>query len=110
VRAQLKATGNCDVAGRPACSTWCNCEIKQATGPDSNICRTNGTPSIPGYCYVDKSNDPGGLTDKCPSNTPQLLRFAESGGVKTPAQGSVSFIACLGAPVGVSSGAGGSGM
>ena len=58
------------------------------------------------YCYVDKALDKGGLTDKCPSNTPQLLRFAEVPGVKTPAQDSVAFIACLGAPVGVGASAG----
>lgn len=100
VQKQLKSTGNC-ATDDPDCKSWCTCEIVQATGGDLDLCRQNGTPSKPTYCYISKDGlDPAGLTNKCPSNQPQLLRFAEAGGVKTPAQGSVSFIACLGAPVG----------
>lgn len=111
VRTQLKSSGNCGNTGQPKCETWCTCEILQSKGDDLAKCQSGQAPSTPGYCYVNKALDKAGLTDKCPANTPQLLRFAEAGGTPTPAQGSVAFIACLGAPVGVgSSAAGGPGM
>ena len=39
---------------------------------------------------------------KCPANQQQLLHFVDQDSAhKTPAQGAVAFIACLGAPIGV---------
>jgi len=95
VRDQLQASGQCGNGTQESCDTWTQCEILQEQGADLEACRTGGSPSVPGYCYVDS----GALIDKCPVNQPQLLNFVEVGGVKTPAQGAVAFIACLGAAV-----------
>ncbi|MEO8901056.1 MAG: hypothetical protein ABI488_05245 [Polyangiaceae bacterium] len=106
VRAQLEKTGNC--IGN-ACKTWCGCEIDQLTGDDLAACQA-GHGATPGYCYVDVSAETtataddktkiAGLLNKCPANEQQLLTFVDADSThKTPAQGAVAFIACLGAAV-----------
>ncbi len=109
VQDQLMATGNCGHTGQVACSTWCQCEILQESGTDLTTCQTNQPVKTPGYCYIDKTaeNAPGAnvaaieaALSKCPSNQQQLLHFQDSPTEKTPAQGAVAFIACLGAPIG----------
>jgi hypothetical protein len=109
VQTQLKATGNCGNAGQDPCSTWCQCEILQESGSSLTTCQTNQPVNTPGYCYIDKTaeNAPGAdkaaieaALAKCPSNQQQLLHFQDSPTEKTPAQGAVAFIACLGAPIG----------
>jgi len=100
VRDQLKATGQCGNGTQESCDTWSQCEILQFADADLAACQGGGQPSKSGYCYVDKKLDVTGmLTSKCPENQPQLLNFMEVNGVKTPAQGAVAFIACLGAAV-----------
>ncbi|MEP7049949.1 MAG: hypothetical protein ABJB12_06330 [Pseudomonadota bacterium] len=110
VQDQLKKTGNCGGTGQAACTTWCQCEIKQESGADLAACQSNSALSTPGYCYIDKSAETvnGGaakaavdmLLNKCPSNEQQLLRFVDADSAhKTPAAGAVAFIACLGAAV-----------
>ena len=117
VQAQLRENGYCDVKGStdPACTTWCECEIKQEDATNLRACQGND-PSVPaGYCYVDAAplqpnvaNPPTtaqaaeiqSALAKCPTNQQQLLRFIPgANGVQTPAQGSVAFIACVGATV-----------
>jgi hypothetical protein len=110
VQAQLKATGNCGNAGQDPCTSWCQCEILQETGTDLTTCQSNQPVKTPGYCYIDKTaeNAPGAdkagidtALAKCPSNQQQLLHFVDADSEhKTPAQGAVAFIACLGAPIG----------
>jgi hypothetical protein len=113
VQTQLKATGNCGNAGQESCSSWCQCEILQESNAngstDLTTCQTNQPVKTPGYCYIDKTaeNAAGANTAaieaalaKCPSNQQQLLHFQDSPTEKTPAQGAVAFIACLGAPIG----------
>ncbi|MET0793138.1 MAG: hypothetical protein ABW061_16580, partial [Polyangiaceae bacterium] len=123
VRAQLQETGNCGNTGQASCDSWCECEIIQETRDNLKACQgaSGGIPA--GYCYVD-ANAKNGATAaqsaeidsallKCPANQQQLLRFVQGpSGSPTPAQGSVAFIACLGAPVGSGSAAvaGGAGM
>jgi hypothetical protein len=110
VQDQLTSTGNCGNAGQDPCTTWCQCEILQETGKDLTTCQSNESLMTPGYCYIDKTaeNAPGADTTaieaalaKCPSNQQQLLHFVDADSThKTPAQGAVAFIACLGAPIG----------
>jgi hypothetical protein len=118
VQKQLQATGNCGNAGQDPCSTWCQCEIIQEAGADLTTCQSNGALTTPGYCYIDKKAEsvPGAnaasieaALGKCPANQQQLLHFVDADSAhKTPAQGAVAFIACLGAPIGaVTTGAGG---
>jgi len=96
VRQQLKLTGQCGNGTQAACDTWCQCEIKQETGADLVSCQ-NGGPAPAGYCYVSDKTSP--LLKQCPENQQQLLRFMDEDLIKTPTQGSVAFIACLGAAV-----------
>ena len=118
VQSQLNATGNCGGDGQDPCTTWCQCEIVQETGADLTTCQSNKTLTTPGYCYIDKTAETVAGADvasiqaalaKCPSNQQQLLHFVDADSThKTPAQGAVAFIACLGAPIGVvTSGSGG---
>jgi hypothetical protein len=114
VQNQLKATGSCGNAGQDSCSSWCQCEILQETNAtpsmDLSTCQSNKTLSTPGYCYIDKTAENARGADKaaidaalakCPSNQQQLLHFVDADSAhKTPAQGAVAFIACLGAPIG----------
>ena len=75
----------------------------QETGAELVSCQ-NGGPAPAGYCYVDDPASP--LLKNCPVNQQQLLRFVDEGDVKTPVQGAVAFIACIGAPVGTDADAG----
>jgi hypothetical protein len=118
VQAQLQATGNCGNPGQDPCTSWCQCEILQESGANLTACQSNMTGLPPGYCYIDKKAetvqgaDVAGIEAalaKCPANQQQLLHFVDADSShKTPAQGAVAFIACLGAPVAaVATGAGG---
>ncbi len=104
VQAQLEQSGNCGKTGQVPCASWCECEIKQYTGDTLASCQTGAAIGTPGYCYVDK--DPT-LLAKCPATQQQLLRFQGTPDAPTPANGSVAFIACLGAPVVTVTGTGG---
>jgi len=97
VQAQLKATGQCGNAGQDPCNSWCQCEIVQETGDALRACQNGQEGIAPGYCYVDNPESP--LVKKCPPNQQQLLRFVDDGKNKTPAQGAVAFIACIGKAV-----------
>ncbi|MEO7035711.1 MAG: hypothetical protein ABI548_17395, partial [Polyangiaceae bacterium] len=120
MQAQLEKAGDCTRDGkdrRPACSTWCGCEITQLTGDDRAACQADRGQK-PGYCYVDPSAEStasaadkpavAALLNKCPTTEQQLLKFVNaSATVKTPAQDAVAIIACLGAavdPVGTDAG------
>lgn len=84
-------------------------EIKQESNDTGDLskCQANADVRTPGYCYIDKTAAQGNATmavntllNKCPANEQQLLRFVDQDSAhKTPAQGAVAFIACLGAAV-----------
>ena len=62
VQRQLEASGLCGVPGKAACSSFCECEVKQEVngeaGADLTACQQNQTPSVPGYCYIDDATSP----------------------------------------------------
>ncbi len=97
---ELEAGGHCGKAGLPACSSFCACEILQETSEAANACRLGQPPpagSPPGYCYID---DPSSaLVARCPDNQKRKLQFVSTAGQPTPANGAITFIACLGAPL-----------
>jgi len=75
----------------------------QHTGAELASCQA-GTSNKAGYCYIDKTikdanGNPSPLLESCPDNQQQLLKFVDEGDVKTPVQGAVAFIACLGQSV-----------
>jgi hypothetical protein len=86
------------------------CEIEQVDPAHLKACQTNqgGVPA--GYCYVDEQAKLGAdeigvqaiesQLALCPVNQRHRLRFVDSDPAhKTPAQGAVAFIACLGAAI-----------
>jgi hypothetical protein len=78
-------------------SAFCMCEIKQEEGTQLTDCQAGTGNPPPGYCYID---DPKSMYLKnCPENQKQLLRFVDDSVNKTPAQGAIAFIACLGAAI-----------
>jgi hypothetical protein len=95
VERQLQADGHCGPAGK-ACSSFCECEIVQEqTEADLAACRA-GESAPPGFCYVDDPASP--LVKDCPPDEKRILRFVDSDSLhKTPAQGAVALIACIGA-------------
>jgi hypothetical protein len=101
VHKQLEATGSCGGASGVACNTYNLCEIVQLSGDNGNTCRMvgkNGYPSqaTPGYCYVDEAQMIGSpaVLQGCPPTERRKLEFV---GENTPASGSITFIACVGA-------------
>jgi hypothetical protein len=97
----------CDKPGKPACSSYCLCEIQQASssvqtsngesfleacGRTTDYCESptapDGTP-LAGYCYVDDPASP--LLQNCAPTEKQLLAFV---GPDTPFKGATIFIAC----------------
>ncbi|HEY0463819.1 MAG TPA: hypothetical protein VGC79_06400, partial [Polyangiaceae bacterium] len=94
---QLQDARQCGTGTQAPCTDWCMCEIKQEKDAELISCQKGGGAPA-GFCYVDE--DPEQLK-QCPENQQQLLRFIDGqNGVKTPVQGAVAIIACLGAPVG----------
>ena len=108
---QLEASGTCgNATAQTKCDTtgFCLCEIVQEQGPELAACQ-RGTASPAGYCYVDGKVDgqadpvSEALLKSCPDNQKRLLRFVDdaASGTKTPAQGAIAFIACLGKAIDV---------
>jgi hypothetical protein len=123
VQAQLAEIGQCSdgtdpTDTRPSCKTWCECEINQLAGSDLQTCQA-GTGTTAGYCYIDaaaETMNPGAAgaiaaaLAKCDATQQQLLKFVDADEThKTPAQGAIAFIACLGAPIVAASGTAGTG-
>ena len=103
---QLASSGTCGTAmGQATCDEsangFCMCEIKQEDGADLTNCQA-GSPAPAGYCYIDDPNS--ALLKNCPDNQKRLLRFVDDATTKTPAQGAIAFIACLGASIGSNAG------
>jgi hypothetical protein len=75
------------------------CQINQLQGGELDLCQTQGEAGYqgtPGYCYVDPNNGIGSqqVIVGCPDTEPRKLEFV---GDNTPASGSITFIACVGA-------------
>lgn len=104
---QLEASGSCgSAAGQTPCDLtgFCLCQINQETndnGTDLTTCQAGGQPGTAGYCYIDGDNNPDSPALKnCPANQKRVLHFVDApDGSKTPAQGAIAFIACLGANI-----------
>ncbi len=102
VQKQLESAGSCGGATGINCADYSMCEIQQLAGADQQSCLNdvdyNG--SRPGYCYIDEAQNIGnaGLLTGCPPTERRKLQFVTpEGGVATPASGSITFIACVGA-------------
>ncbi len=96
VSQELWSEGDCGGSGELACSDYCFCKIAPLTGTDLLACQ-NGTEdsSTYGYCYVDPAQGIGNpaLVADCPATNERSLRFVGDG---LPANGSLTFVACLG--------------
>jgi len=102
---QLAASGTCgNNPGQTPCNDtgFCMCTINQEVpGPDLDNCQNDSATGTAGYCYIDSTIKPNSPALKnCPDNQKRLLRFVDAAdGTKTPAQGAIAFIACLGAAI-----------
>jgi hypothetical protein len=99
VHKQLQASGSCGGTTSIACDSYNLCEILQLSGDPQQQClnQTNyPETSVPGYCYIDAAQEIGNdsLLVGCPATEQRKLRFV---GENTPASGSITFIACVGA-------------
>jgi hypothetical protein len=94
---EIRATGRCDGAGQPDCHDYCLCKVQPLAGPELVACQ-NGTEdsSTFGYCYIDPDRGIGNpaLVQECSTTTQRSLRLVGEG---LPANGSLTFMACLGA-------------
>lgn len=99
VEGELRQSGRCDAPDMPACSSFCYCEIAQATGSNRTDCQNSTVNTgTPGYCYVDPFGTPPvgnpELVKDCGPSNKRLIRFV---GPDTPTPGAVAYIACMGA-------------
>jgi hypothetical protein len=97
---QLEATAQCGNETGISCEDFCLCKIEPLAGDRLAACQ-NGTESGTdyGYCYVDPAQGIGNpaLTADCPAANQRSLRFIGEG---LPANGSVTFMACVGSNFG----------
>lgn len=98
VQEQLRDSRACDAPGTQDCSSYCFCEIAQATDANLDHCLNNPADSeTPGYCYVDPFGSPAvgnpEFVKDCSPTSKRLIRFI---GPNTPANGAPAYIACLG--------------
>jgi hypothetical protein len=94
---QLRSEARCDGAGNPRCDSFCLCKIAPLAGAELEACQAGSeNASTYGYCYIDPAQGIGNpaLVATCPVTTPRSLRFVGDG---LPANGSITFTACLGA-------------
>ncbi|HEY4157320.1 MAG TPA: hypothetical protein VGM29_04450, partial [Polyangiaceae bacterium] len=62
VQANMQTEGQCDVAGAPACSSFCYCQILQESGAAADACRRDPVTAAssssvpPGFCYISGSS------------------------------------------------------
>lgn len=99
VHKQLQASGSCGGGTNTPCESYNLCEIVQLRDADQMACQTqvNYPPTgRPGYCYIDEAQGIGSpaLLQGCPQTERRKLQFV---GKETPASGSITFIACVGA-------------
>ncbi|HEY3496627.1 MAG TPA: hypothetical protein VGK73_18135 [Polyangiaceae bacterium] len=99
VEEQLTIRGVCGGdTGRP-CRDYCLCQLEQLEGDELSACQAGADdPNAYGYCYVDPAQGIGNpeLVAACGETKRRVLRFVGEG---LPANGSDTFIACVGAPL-----------
>ncbi len=93
----LRDWGYCGGSGID-CDAFNLCEIRQLTGDGQTECQNSEVATEPGYCYVDPDNGAGNpvLVEDCPPTERRLLRFVGTGEFPTPANNSLTFLACTG--------------
>jgi len=109
VAGYLRNVGECGVQGKPECSDYCYCEIRQFAGADLLTCE--GALTDPGteygFCYVDPTIDSNGdgtpdanpeLFATCKDTDKRMLRFL---GPDVPLRDALVLLACEGASAGV---------
>lgn len=98
VVASLASVGSCDYMGAPACSSFCVCEVLEATGASYQDCLNSAAPAstTSGWCYVAPAAGIGSssLVASCPTTWKQTLRFL---GNAQPTPAEVFSLACGGA-------------
>ncbi len=96
VEDELEATAQCGNGTGVSCEDFCLCKLEPLAGDKLAACQA-GTESGTdyGYCYVDPAQGIGNpaLTADCPAATQRSLRFIGDG---LPANGSITFMACVG--------------
>ena len=93
---ELWSEGQCGQQGELGCHDYCFCKIAPLAGASLGACQSgNEDASTFGYCYVDPAQGIGNpaLVADCPSTNQRGLRFVGDG---LPANGSITFVACLG--------------
>jgi hypothetical protein len=96
VEEQLTLREVCGGATGHACRDYCMCQIEQLSGERLANCQNgNDDASAFGYCYVDPEQGVGNpeLVEDCTETRQRILRFVGDG---LPANGSDTFIACVG--------------
>jgi len=97
VAEELRSEGRCDGATGTACNSYCLCKVEPLAGAELDACQAGTEDSATyGYCYIDPAQGIGNkaLIADCPATTQRSLRFVGDG---LPANGSITFMACLGA-------------
>ena len=93
VRTFLERQGTCGTPDTPACTSFCICELAQATGADLNRCRDSETGASGPYafCYADSALDSPAYSasTNCTDGTIRFLGF-------TPVEGNQPLLACPG--------------
>ncbi len=99
VREELARRGHCGGPNRVDCNSFTLCEIEQLEDDAQTECQNREGATTPGYCYIDPDRDAGdnpALVKDCPATARRKLRFVSSEQARTPAPGSVMFVACAG--------------
>jgi hypothetical protein len=97
VVADIANTGRCDGKAGTACRDYCLCKVKPLEGSELAACQAGTEDSSTfGYCYIDPAQGIGNpeLVQECGSTMQRSLRLVGDG---LPANGSLTFMACLGA-------------
>ena len=93
---ELWSEGQCGGQSGRSCHDYCFCKIAPLAGASLDACQSgNEDASAFGYCYVDPAQGIGNpaLVAGCPAAGQRSLRFVGDG---LPANGSITFVACLG--------------
>ena len=97
VEEQLEAREVCGGDTGRKCSDYCLCQLDQLEDEKLTACQNGDeNPNAYGYCYVDPKQGIGNrdLVKECSDTNERVLRFVGDG---LPANGSMTFIACVGA-------------
>jgi hypothetical protein len=93
---ELWANGQCGAQGELDCHDYCLCKIAPLAGDELTACQSGNEDAASfGYCYIDPAQGIGNpaLVAGCPATTQRSLRFVGDG---LPANGSYTFMACIG--------------